>query len=164
LCRLGDIIQEVIALVQPACRHRKVDLRIQGSGGNATELCRSPLSADPDQLRQLILNLLLNAMEAAGSGGWIGIECFQDEAGDFLVRISDSGPGPSAAVAERLFEPFVTDKPEGVGLGLALSRQIAEAHDGTLRFCSETGSCFELRLPSHVQAKDRHLPTEALCS
>jgi signal transduction histidine kinase len=64
------------------------------------------------------------------------------------LRVLDSGPGPSDAVAAQLFEPFVTDKPEGTGLGLAVAKQIAESHGGSLRWFREDGvTCFEVELP-----------------
>jgi len=65
------------------------------------------------------------------------------------IWMLDSGPGPSAEIEGKLFEPFATSKPEGVGLGLAVARQIARAHEGDLVY-SRNGAgttCFELRLP-----------------
>jgi nitrogen-specific signal transduction histidine kinase len=64
------------------------------------------------------------------------------------MTVYDSGPGPSPEVAERLFEPFVTGKPEGVGLGLAVARQIAEAHGGCICWRRDEGrTCFRVELP-----------------
>ncbi len=62
--------------------------------------------------------------------------------------MADSGPGPPPEVAERLFEPFVTSKPEGVGLGLAVARQVAEAHGGSLSWRRDPDrTCFRIELP-----------------
>jgi nitrogen-specific signal transduction histidine kinase len=64
------------------------------------------------------------------------------------AEIRDSGPGPSAEIAERLFEPFATGKRDGIGLGLAVARQAAEAHGGHIRWQRETDcTCFQIDLP-----------------
>jgi len=65
-----------------------------------------------------------------------------------MVEVCDSGPGPPPALVDRLFEPFVTGKPEGVGLGLAVGRQVAEAHGGLLTWQRLDGhTCFRIELP-----------------
>jgi hypothetical protein len=65
-----------------------------------------------------------------------------------LLRVGDSGPGPAAATRDQLFEPFVTDKPDGTGLGLYVSRQVAEAHQGTIGWRRENNrTWFEVELP-----------------
>ncbi len=151
-CDPWPIIEHVAKMIEPTCRHRKVDLR------TTDERRDSPLidnegqgcvEADPEQLRQLLMNLALNAVEAAGPGGWLRIELAASRQ-EVLLRVFDGGPGIAAEIAERLFEPFATAKPEGIGLGLAVARQIAQAHGGTLDYRRQTGvTCFELRLPRH---------------
>src|SRR5262249_56123791 len=89
------------------------------------------VSGDRGQLGHLFLNVLTNAMEAAGPGGTVEAE-LRVRANSAKVSISDSGPGPAPDLAARLFEPFVTGKPEGVGLGLAVARQVVEAHGGAI--------------------------------
>ena len=65
-----------------------------------------------------------------------------------MIQVSDTGPGPPPELRESLFDPFVTGKPEGVGLGLALARQVAQAHHGTVSWCREDGwTRFRLVLP-----------------
>jgi nitrogen-specific signal transduction histidine kinase len=69
------------------------------------------------------------------------------------VEVLDSGPGPPPEVAGRLFEPFVTGKPEGVGLGLAVARQVAEGHGGAVSWRREGGrTCFRIELPPAEEA------------
>jgi signal transduction histidine kinase len=143
-CRLDDILKETIELVGPQCRHAHIELRI-----SASEMPVLGLSADATQLSQLVLNLLTNAIEAAGPGGWVEVRwgLGQPRAHAF-VEIRDSGPGPAPEIAARLFEPFVTGKREGVGLGLAVARQVAEAHGGSIRWTREAGcTCFRIELP-----------------
>jgi signal transduction histidine kinase len=141
-CDLAEVIDETIALVQPACRHRKIALDVLK---NATRTTR--LFADPEQLRQALLNLALNAIDAAGPGGKVWLELAESPGDELIVRVCDSGTGPPPELVERIFDPLVTGKPEGVGLGLAVVRQIAEAHGGRAELKSGTPTCFELLLP-----------------
>ncbi len=161
-CDLRQVFAELRPLVEPACGHRKVDLQINYRPGDSnspavrtdvqTQAVQTaaappaPLWADPEQLRHLLLNLTLNGIEAAGPGGWVAIDWFGDEQG-WHVHVRDSGAGPPADLLERLFEPFATSKREGVGLGLSVARQIAEAHSGTLALRTGQPTCFELTLP-----------------
>lgn len=140
LCDLRQIVAEVAALVGPACDHRSVRLETDENGQAL------PIRADADQLGQLLLNLVLNGMEAAGNGGWVRV-ALEQQGGSVAVCVLDSGAGPTAEIAQRLFEPFVTGKPEGIGLGLAVARQIAEAHGGTIRYTGSRPCCFEVVLP-----------------
>ena len=174
-CDLHDVIAALLPLVEPACRHRKVALEVRHCGPtpkneassematrDTTRPPATPLWADPEQLRQLLLNLTLNAIEAAGPDGWVRLEWFGD-ATDWHVRVLDSGTGPPPQLADRLFEAFATSKPEGVGLGLAVARQIAEAHGGQLALRPGGHTCFELTLPRRMPAAsqgddDRALP------
>ncbi len=139
-CRLSAVIADVAALVAPACRHRDVELQLPDDAD-------VELWADAEQLRQLLLNLVLNAVEAAGSGGWVRLEA-ESPGESVTFRVLDSGPGIPAGVVEHLFEPFVTGRPEGIGLGLAVVRQIAEAHGGTIRLASQAPTTFEITLPA----------------
>jgi len=112
------------------------------------EAARGHLEADPEQLRHVLMNLILNAVEAAGAGGWVRVEFGDERDGHCRLRVLDSGDGPPADFVDRLFEPFSTTKPEGVGLGLAVARQVAELHGGSLSFARLDGAtCFELALP-----------------
>jgi nitrogen fixation/metabolism regulation signal transduction histidine kinase len=111
------------------------------------------ISADPDQLEQLLINLVRNAVDAAtDTNGGVSVG-WQEQGGMVQVVIDDEGPGlPDTA---NLFVPFFTTKPTGSGIGLALSRQIAEAHGGSLTLENRTGvrGCrATLRLPASGRA------------
>ena len=94
-----------------------------------------------------MLNLALNAIEAAGPGGRVTISASRDDAA-LSIRIGDNGQGPPPELAESLCEPFVTGKPEGIGLGLTLARHVAEAHRGQLDWDRRDGeTSFRLTLP-----------------
>jgi signal transduction histidine kinase len=143
-CDLKEVAADLVVLHGPTFQHRKVQLQAELGKRSI------PLSADAKQLGQLLLNLLLNGIEAAGPGGWVRMEAgICDEQRQAFVRLLDSGSGPPTEIEGKLFEPFATSKPEGVGLGLAVARQIARAHGGDLIFSRnrEGATCFELRLP-----------------
>jgi signal transduction histidine kinase len=135
-------VEEVAALLRPACDHHQVELQLDV--GPPAQLV---LSADADQLRQLLMNLVLNAIEAAGAGGFARVEVADCDAGTVL-RVADSGSGIDAQLLDHLFEPFATLKPDGIGLGLAEAKRIVEAHGGTIRYLGGSPTTFEIVLPS----------------
>jgi len=174
---LAELVDEAVALFRPQCRHSHIELRWQPPVHPITVL------ADPGQLGHLFVNILGNAVEAVGSGGWIevcvrplgaeslpGAALSQDQvlcSSYAIIEVSDSGPGPSADVAGRLFDEFVTSKPEGVGLGLAVARRIAEAHAGWIDWRREQGqTTFQILLPvlpgdqDHAGARIEEAPQE----
>jgi signal transduction histidine kinase len=109
---------------------------------------RATAPGDPEKLRQVLVNLVRNAVEASGAGGRVALRLAERE-GAAEVAVEDSGPGIPPERRTRLFEPFFTTKPRGTGLGLAVSRAIARAHGGDLEAeeRGEGGARFALRLP-----------------
>ncbi|HLL56232.1 MAG TPA: HAMP domain-containing sensor histidine kinase, partial [Myxococcaceae bacterium] len=94
----------------------------------------------------VLANLLTNAAQAQGEGE-IAVEAGVD-GGQVRIVVRDQGPGVAADLRDKLFEPFVTGKSGGTGLGLAVSRQIIQRHGGTLALLpTDKGAAFELRLP-----------------
>jgi signal transduction histidine kinase len=104
--------------------------------------------ADPEQLHQVLLNLLLNAFDAIGHQGQVMLRIAQD-AGFAVITVADSGPGIPQAVRDRLFEPFVSTKESGTGLGLTICRRIVEDHGGRIEAADSGsgGAIFTIKLP-----------------
>ncbi len=137
---LAGLVDDVAALLEPACEHSRVRLEVVADGAAAA-------LADGASLRAAVLNLALNAIEAAGPGGSVRIELVKDHQA-MTIQVSDTGPGPPPELESTLAEPFVTGKPAGVGLGLALVRDVAEAHEGRLSWHREgPWTRFRLSLP-----------------
>jgi signal transduction histidine kinase len=151
-CSLPALVHEAIELLRPQCRHAGIELRWQPPTDDRLVL------GDAGRLGQLILNVLGNAVEAAAPGGVVEAMLREDtrlapQSSIVVLEVRDSGPGPNMDIADRLFEPFVTGKSEGVGLGLAVARQVAEAHGGRIGWDRQDGwTCFRIELP---QAPER---------
>ncbi len=144
---LRGLVENLLPLVQPAAHHADVQLDWLPPA--------QPLNIDGDkeQLSQVVLNLILNALEAArhdesaAGDRRVGVELRSAE-GQVQFSVSDTGPGPNGEVTATLFDPFVTTKPEGAGLGLAVARQVVEAHAGTIDWRRAGGvTLFSVRLP-----------------
>jgi signal transduction histidine kinase len=151
-CDLRKLIDDVVALLQPQCRHSHIELRWQPPEDEVS------LQGDAVQLGHLLLNIVSNAVEAAGTGGWVEVGLRSSAGGNrpetngrqslAIIEVADSGPGPPPEIAARLFQPFVTGKREGVGLGLAVARQVAEAHGGRIDWSRQDDrTCFRIELP-----------------
>lgn len=121
---LHPLLQSLADLHGPRCRHAHIQLRVDAAPGIIVH-------GDPELLLDAFGNLIGNAIEAVGTNGQVHVTV-KKESGRVVCEVSDTGPGPSADVADRLFEPFVTGKPEGIGLGLAVVKLAVEAHDGRI--------------------------------
>lgn len=147
---LSEVVGKVIDLVRPRAKVQDVLIEF-------IPLDHMPVYADPQQLRQVFLNVMLNALDAQPGGGSINIDVRYDdhaESPSYAVRISDDGPGISPEVAETLFEPFISTKDTGVGLGLAICRRIVESHGGNIEVESllDGGAQFSIYLPAETTA------------
>jgi signal transduction histidine kinase len=106
--------------------------------------------ADRVQLQQVLMNLILNSIEAMhGSSGELGIKSQLGDDGQLLISIKDTGVGLPTENAEQIFNPFFTTKPQGTGLGLAITRSIVEAHGGRIWATAnpDRGATFHFTLP-----------------
>jgi signal transduction histidine kinase len=148
---LVGLLRDIGLMLEPTCEHGQVRLEVSSGPTKVFAVVDEP------SLRAAVLNLTLNAIEAAGPGGFVNLEILEPE-GQRVVQVSDSGAGPPPDLKEILFEPFVTGKPEGVGLGLALASQVAQAHNGSLSWLRDgTWTRFRLSLPippSESRAQD----------
>lgn len=146
---LNEAIREVTTLARNEAMLRGVEVELD----LAEDL--APVSGDRVQLQQVVLNLVMNACEAM-SGTDAGarelrVETRRSASGVVQVSIRDSGPGVDEGSIERIFEPFVTTKSGGMGMGLSISRSIVEAHGGELRASAnpDRGATFAFSLPVH---------------
>ncbi|MDG4475624.1 sensor histidine kinase [Thiovibrio frasassiensis] len=114
------------------------------------------IMADPSQMQQVILNLLLNAMEATPAGGRITVSTRLARAGIVEVVIADTGKGLSEEACTSVFQPFYTTKPKGSGLGLAITRRLVEQHHGEIEVASilGEGAAFTVTLPIEQKNED----------
>lgn len=141
---INQIVDRVLALAHKRLQHSHVEIDIH----LAEDLPRVSLVSD--QISQVVLNLLINAIEAMDEGGVLGLETRPSEDGRYVVlSVHDSGRGMSEAQIKNLFEPFYTTKPNGTGLGLAISYGIVERHGGSINVLSKPGegTTFVVTLP-----------------
>jgi PAS domain S-box-containing protein len=148
---INDAILEVIALTRTEAANNSVSVRTQLAEG----LPR--VQGDRVQLQQVLLNLIINAIEAMRDVGEEERELLissRDEPDGVSVEVRDSGPGFAPAVLERVFEAFYTTKPSGLGLGLSICRSIIEAHNGRLWASPNVprGAIFSFIAPAHPAA------------
>ena len=146
---LNDLVDEVVPLVRNEARRNGAVVRLEPGSGLPRIL------GDPIQLQQVIINLLVNAIQAMaateGRARVAVVATRADEDGHVLLEVADSGPGIDPAHAAELFEPFFTTKSGGMGMGLSICRSIIEAHGGTIGAVShapEPGATFRCRLPA----------------
>lgn len=140
ICNIRHVIDAVSEAVLPIAERQGVRIVNEASIGLQIPLLRS-------RMERVFLNLIANALEAMPHGGEIRIGAGQRDNG-VLIEVEDTGPGIPRAIQDRLFEPFVTaGKDDGLGLGLALSRQTVLDHGGDMWIEPAAGAQFAIRLP-----------------
>ncbi|MFF2481162.1 PAS domain S-box protein [Paenibacillus sp. NPDC058071] len=166
LDRINFIVSEFLVFAKPqASRYQFVDMRVilrdivmlLDSEANINNVRIEthmdddipPLRCEVNQLKQVLVNVLKNGMEAMPDGGVLTVALLRAAEGDLLIRITDEGVGIAEQDMARLCEPFFTRKDEGTGLGLMVSQQIIDNHKGSMKFESELGhgTRVEIRLP-----------------
>lgn len=143
-----DVIATAVRLVTPQAAKLNIEVR--------TSLCARPgfVAADRDRLQQVLLNLILNALQASEAGGWVELLTESEEGSpsrepSIRLDVRDGGRGISREMLPHIFDPFFTTKSEGTGLGLSVSYNIIAEHKGRLEVASESGegTCFSIYLP-----------------
>ncbi len=140
---LGPIVSNALQLVAAQARNAGVTLESEDRAGNTRTY------GDGGQLQQVVVNLLLNAIDVSPRGATVRTAIALAD-GHIVIRVTDDGPGIAPDREDDIFAPFVTSKAPGLGtgLGLPISREIVEAHGGALRLVDvEQGAVFEARLP-----------------
>jgi signal transduction histidine kinase len=138
-----DLVLELLAFVRPELDRAGVVSRVEA------EPDLPEVAIDESQLRQALLNLIRNAREAMPRGGELVVAVVRQE-GTVEIRIDDNGAGVPEEMRSTIFDPFVTTKQRGTGLGLAVTREIVEAHHGTIQ-CEplpQRGTRFRIALPA----------------
>ncbi|WP_417745987.1 sensor histidine kinase [Rosistilla oblonga] len=139
---IQDAVRRTVMLIDGRCKTQNVRLQVTAPDPPLLVL------GDTAQIQQLLLNLMLNAIDAMPEGGTLELAVVREDK-DVILTVSDSGSGISESVLDRLFSPFVSTKPNGVGLGLGICRRIAESHRGSLVGSNRAsgGAQFRLSLP-----------------
>ncbi len=147
--KLQEILEETLLLVSAEAKHRGISLRKHW----ARQL--PVVWVDGPQMKQVLLNVLLNALQAMGSGGVVDVSIHADET-TITTIVRDQGAGISPEVQAQLFTPFFTTKPKGIGLGLSIARRIIEGHRGRIRVTSQPGEGTMVRIELPLRAETTH--------
>jgi len=151
LVDVNDIAREMIALLRHTANRNSISIRTELDAGLPAT------AADRIQLQQVLMNLMLNGIEAMkDAGGELILTSSRSEEGHILISVSDLGIGLPAHEAERIYEAFFTTKPQGTGMGLSISRRIIQSHGGRLWASNNTGrgTTFQFSLPINVTGSE----------
>jgi signal transduction histidine kinase len=143
--KLREFMEEIASLARPQAEAAGIQIL------EKFEVDDAVITVDVDLLKQAVLNIVVNAIEAMPNGGTLRLEAgFRGD--DAEIRIADTGPGIPAHVRERIYDLYFTTKQHGSGIGLAMTYRILQLHDGAIDFTSgpEQGTTFSLRLPMSV--------------
>jgi two-component system sensor histidine kinase PilS (NtrC family) len=142
---VGPIAREVIQLAQHQASETPVELSVEPDESASGVI-------DPQQIRQVLWNLVRNALQFSPPGASVRVRVSSDETA-LTLEVSDEGPGVAEADRERLFDMFFTRRRRGLGLGLALTKQIVDGHQGEIAALPNTprGSTFRVRIPHEVE-------------
>ena len=139
---LEELLARAADFVAAQARRQQIDLQREFSA-------QPPAHGDREQIYQVMLNLIVNALQALPPGGQLTLRSLPPHAGSVGFEVADDGPGLPAAIRDRIFEPFVSGRADGTGLGLAFVDRIVRAHRGSVTVRSQAGggTVFAVRLP-----------------
>jgi signal transduction histidine kinase len=150
---VNRLLEELVDFFAPQAQLQRVQLRLRTGSPAQPLIC----DIDPDAVKQAVLNLMINAVQAtaAAGGGELILSAAPGSDGMAVIDVIDTGPGIAADALDKIFTAYYSTKRGGTGLGLAMARRIAQEHGGTLTVISEPGkgSDFSLRLPMHQAAE-----------
>ncbi len=140
---LPDLVGDTVRLLRPELGRRNIDLRVDVAPGVPN------VRADPNYLRQVLVNLVLNAAEASEDGSDVVVSLANDSAEGVSLSVTDHGHGVPAAIRDQIWNQFFTTKADGTGLGLSICRQIVNGHGGTIELTSaaDEGTTVSVTLP-----------------
>lgn len=143
----NEVVERVIGLMNPKAQEKGIEVEKKL---NPTE----PFRVDPDQIEQVVMNLIINGIDAMNGHGKLTVET-QNADGYVLIKVSDTGHGLSEEAKENIFRPFYSTKPNGTGLGLSISLGIVEMHEGKILISGEKdkGSTFTVMIPVNSRSE-----------
>jgi two-component system sensor histidine kinase HydH len=149
---LRGVVDQAVNLVRPKAEQNQIQLAVHAPAGDV------PCRIDVRQMGNVVVNLLINAIDASPRGGTVEVLIERNEADDIVLSVADDGPGVAPEFAAKLFVPFASTKPTGTGLGLSISQRIVREHQGTIAYEArpEGGAKFTVRL------NDEEVPGVAL--
>ena len=147
---LHSILDHVVELLSGKAEGKEVELRRE------LKSQQSFMMGDREQLIQVFLNLVINALYFVPAGGWIQLAT-RNEDNTLIAEVADAGPGIPEQLRARIFDPFFTRREGGIGLGLTVVQQLVQAHQGDIKIgeTPEGGACFELRF--HIYNEGNHM-------
>jgi len=144
---MAALVKHAVAMLRMQANKNQIALEYVTHNHAATNVM---VECDGEQITQVVLNLLLNAIQVLPSGGKVRVTLYEAKE-SVTVSVADNGVGVSDAQKEQIFDPFFTQRPGGIGLGLAVSKQIVTAHFGSLTVeksaLADTGADFRMKLP-----------------
>jgi two-component system sensor histidine kinase HydH len=152
------LVEHAVAMLRMQANKKDVNLAmVVKSHGEAAVAEQILVECDAEQITQVLLNLLLNAIQVLPTGGKVAVSII-DAQDHVVVSVADDGAGVTEAQKEQIFDPFFTQRPGGIGLGLAVSKQIVTAHFGSLTVekstLANTGADFRVQLPKRQLLND----------
>ncbi len=147
---INKILEELFFMLRPLIEAKRIRLLKRLNGQNE-------LWGDKELIKQVLLNIMLNAVEATPEDGSVELTLRKGNQGDRMIEIKDRGPGIPPEYLERIFDPFFSLKEKGSGLGLSIAANIMQAHAGTIKVQNrgKQGACFQLIFPSGEPVKSR---------